>query len=261
MSASAGGRASRRAGRGGRPRGPLETSSVRRAAFAVTGAAPAHRPGVRGAARGGGKGETPSPPPVPELSAYDRPWRSAGRHDHRGGPARNLGSVPRTVVTADASSPARRSPGDDSPDFADERSVVQTRFARRRWRSPCTSDRIWSSIADGERAPRPARPEPTRSTRGVLGHGWTVRTGGRPQAPRGDADVQQAYPPWNTDTAHQPPASDPRVDPRLARPARGRGRAATSATGVVRSTRWPNGLDAGWRSRWRPRAGSRSSRA
>jgi fructoselysine-6-P-deglycase FrlB-like protein len=90
-----------------------------------------------------------------------------------------LDSVPRVVVTADAGSPAA-----DLADasivlgFADERSVVQTRFATSALamlRAHLGED-LGRAIEEAEGAiTAPLDPEPTRFAHVVfLGHGWTV---------------------------------------------------------------------------------------
>ncbi|HET7929532.1 MAG TPA: SIS domain-containing protein [Actinomycetota bacterium] len=90
-----------------------------------------------------------------------------------------LGPVPRTVVTADASSPvAALAETTITLDFADERSVVQTRFATSAlalFRAHLGHD-LRRAIADGERAlTQPLEPDPTGFEHVVfLGHGWTV---------------------------------------------------------------------------------------
>ncbi len=87
--------------------------------------------------------------------------------------------MPRTVVTADASSPvASLAETTIVLDFADERSVVQTRFATSAlalFRAHLGQD-LARAIADGERAlTQPLEPEPTGFDHVVfLGHGWTV---------------------------------------------------------------------------------------
>jgi fructoselysine-6-P-deglycase FrlB-like protein len=94
-----------------------------------------------------------------------------------------LDHAPRTVVTADAGSPVVSLA--EAPivlDFADERSVVQTRFATsvlallRASLGPEHERDLGRAIADGERAlKQPRDPEPTRFEHVVfLGHGWTV---------------------------------------------------------------------------------------
>jgi fructoselysine-6-P-deglycase FrlB-like protein len=90
-----------------------------------------------------------------------------------------LGSVPRVVVTADPGSPVAEI-ADTSIvlDFADERSVVQTRFATSAlamFRAHLGED-LGPAIADAERAvTEPLDPDPTRFGHVVfLGHGWTV---------------------------------------------------------------------------------------
>ena len=87
--------------------------------------------------------------------------------------------APRTVVTADTGSPAG-SLADASIvlNFADERSVVQTRFATSALallRAHLGED-LGRAIADGERAlAQPLDPEPGGFEHFVfLGHGWTV---------------------------------------------------------------------------------------
>lgn len=88
-----------------------------------------------------------------------------------------LDGVPRVVVTADAGSPATElAETSIALDFADERSVVQTRFATSAlalFRALLGED-LGPAIADAERAvsepPHPARFEHVV----FLGHGWTV---------------------------------------------------------------------------------------
>src|SRR4029077_443874 len=114
-----------------------------------------------------------------------------GRCSRRGGTGRSapptevvqllerLGDVPRTVVTADASSPVASV--DATPiamHFADERSVVQTRFATSAlalFRAHLGQD-LGRTIADGERAlTQPLAPDPSGFEDVVfLGHRWTV---------------------------------------------------------------------------------------
>lgn len=90
-----------------------------------------------------------------------------------------LGSVPRVVVTADPGSPvAELADTSIVLDFADERSVVQTRFATSAlamFRAHLGED-LGPAIADAERAvTEPLDPDPTRFGHVVfLGHGWTV---------------------------------------------------------------------------------------
>jgi fructoselysine-6-P-deglycase FrlB-like protein len=90
-----------------------------------------------------------------------------------------LDSVPRVVVTADAGSPvAQLAESTIVLDFADERSVVQTRFATSAlamFRAHLGED-LDRAIEDGERAlTDPLDPAPTRFGHVVfLGHGWTV---------------------------------------------------------------------------------------
>jgi fructoselysine-6-P-deglycase FrlB-like protein len=90
-----------------------------------------------------------------------------------------LDHVPRTVVTADGESPAA-SLADASVvlEFADERSVVQTRFATSvlaMFRAHLGDD-LGPAIADAERSlKQPLDFEPTAFEHVVfLGHGWTV---------------------------------------------------------------------------------------
>lgn len=91
----------------------------------------------------------------------------------------HLDHVPRTVVTADGGSPAASTA--DVPlvlDFADERSVVQTRFATSvlaMFRAHLGDD-LGPAIADAERSlTQPFDLEPTAFDHVVfLGHGWTV---------------------------------------------------------------------------------------
>ena len=90
-----------------------------------------------------------------------------------------LDHAPRTVLTADAGSPAASiAEASIVLDFANERSVVQTRFATSalallRVHLGENLDRV---IADGEHAlTQPLDPMPTRFEHVVfLGHGWTV---------------------------------------------------------------------------------------
>ena len=90
-----------------------------------------------------------------------------------------LDPVPRVVVTADGGSPAAElAETSIALDFADERSVVQTRFATSAlalFRAHLGED-LERAIADGERAlADPLDPDPTRFEHVVfLGHGWTV---------------------------------------------------------------------------------------
>jgi fructoselysine-6-P-deglycase FrlB-like protein len=90
-----------------------------------------------------------------------------------------LDGVPRAVVTADASSPAAQlAETSIALDFADERSVVQTRFATSAlamFRAHLGED-LGPAIKDTERAlTEPMDPDPTRFAHVVfLGHGWTV---------------------------------------------------------------------------------------
>ena len=87
--------------------------------------------------------------------------------------------APRTVITADAGSPAvALADASIVLDFADERSVVQTRFATSTLamvRAHLDED-LAPVIIDGERAlAEPLDGEPTRFEHVVfLGHGWTV---------------------------------------------------------------------------------------
>ena len=88
-----------------------------------------------------------------------------------------LDSVPRIVVTADADSPAAELAETSIVlDFADERSIVQTRFATSAlamFRAHLGED-LRPAIEDAERAlTEPS--DPTRFAHVVfLGHGWTV---------------------------------------------------------------------------------------
>jgi fructoselysine-6-P-deglycase FrlB-like protein len=92
-----------------------------------------------------------------------------------------LGNVPRTVLTADAGSPAAtRGSATIVLDFADERSVVQTRFATSALallRAQLGED-LDPVIADGELAlagPIPVELDPDAFEHVVfLGHAWTV---------------------------------------------------------------------------------------
>ena len=91
-----------------------------------------------------------------------------------------LGSVPRVVVTADPGSPvARLAETSIALDFADERSVVQTRFATSAlamFRAHFGEGGLDRAIEDAGRAlTEPLDPDPTRFGHVVfLGHGWTV---------------------------------------------------------------------------------------
>jgi fructoselysine-6-P-deglycase FrlB-like protein len=90
-----------------------------------------------------------------------------------------LDSTPRLVVTADAASPAAELAETSIVlDFADERSVVQTRFATSAlamFRGHLGED-LGRAIEDAERAlAEPLDLDPTRFGHVVfLGHGWTV---------------------------------------------------------------------------------------
>jgi len=89
-----------------------------------------------------------------------------------------LAHEPRTVVTADAGSPvASLAETSVVLDFADEHSVVQTRFATSAlalFRAQIGQD-LAPVIGDGERALAEQMPDPTRFDHVVfLGHGWTV---------------------------------------------------------------------------------------
>jgi fructoselysine-6-P-deglycase FrlB-like protein len=88
-----------------------------------------------------------------------------------------LDGVPRVVVTADAGSPATElAETSIALDFADERSVVQTRFATSAlalFRALLGED-LAPAIADAERAlAEPSDPTPFEHVV-FLGHGWTV---------------------------------------------------------------------------------------
>src|SRR5262245_44340747 len=88
-----------------------------------------------------------------------------------------LGAAPRTVITADPGSPAA-SHGDATVvlDFADERSVVQTRFATSvlaLFRAHLGHD-LGPAIADAERALGEPWDPPAFDHAVFLGHGWTV---------------------------------------------------------------------------------------
>ena len=88
-----------------------------------------------------------------------------------------LAGVPRAVVTADAASPAAElAETSIALDFADERSVVQTRFATSAlamFRAHLGED-LAPAIADAERAlAEPSDPTPFEHVV-FLGHGWTV---------------------------------------------------------------------------------------
>jgi fructoselysine-6-P-deglycase FrlB-like protein len=90
-----------------------------------------------------------------------------------------LQAAPRTIVTADNDTPAAaRADATIRLDFADERSVVQTRFATSAlalFRAHLGQD-LSAAVVDAERALRqPLDPELTRFEHVVfLGHGWTV---------------------------------------------------------------------------------------
>jgi fructoselysine-6-P-deglycase FrlB-like protein len=90
-----------------------------------------------------------------------------------------LDGVPRIVVTADAGSPAAQLAETAIVlDFADERSIVQTRFATSAlaiFRAHLGED-LDRTIEDAEGAlAEPMDPDPTRFAHVVfLGHGWTV---------------------------------------------------------------------------------------
>ncbi len=90
-----------------------------------------------------------------------------------------LDGVPRAVVTADAGSPAAELAETAIVlDFADERSIVQTRFATSAlamFRAHLGED-LDRTIEDGERAvTQPLELDPTQFAHVVfLGHGWTV---------------------------------------------------------------------------------------
>jgi len=90
-----------------------------------------------------------------------------------------LDGVPRAVVTADAGSPAAQLAETAIVlDFADERSIVQTRFATSAlamFRTHLGED-LDRTIEDGERAvAQPLELDPTQFAHVVfLGHGWTV---------------------------------------------------------------------------------------
>ena len=88
-----------------------------------------------------------------------------------------LDAVPRTVVTADPGAPAA-SGGDATVllEFADERSVVQTRFATSvlaLFRAHLGED-LAPAIADAERALADPWDPPAFDHAVFLGHGWTV---------------------------------------------------------------------------------------
>ena len=91
-----------------------------------------------------------------------------------------LAGVPRAVVTADPGSPvARLAETSIALDFADERSVVQTRFATSAlamFRAHFAEGGLDRAIEDAGRAlTEPLDPDPTRFGHVVfLGHGWTV---------------------------------------------------------------------------------------
>jgi fructoselysine-6-P-deglycase FrlB-like protein len=88
-----------------------------------------------------------------------------------------LDGLPRTVVTADPGSPAAaRADAAVVLDFADERSVVQTRFATSvlaLFRGYLGED-IGGAIADAERALAGPWDPPAFEHAVFLGHGWTV---------------------------------------------------------------------------------------
>ena len=130
-----------------------------------------------------GKGETDAFPAseFPSYRSYDRvvAITRSGTTTEVVQLLERLGDVPRTVVTADASSPvASLAETTIVLDFADERSVVQTRFATSAlalFRAHLGQD-LAQAIADGERAlTLPLEPGPTGFDHVVfLGHGWTV---------------------------------------------------------------------------------------
>ena len=130
-----------------------------------------------------GKGETDAFPAseFPSYRSYDRvvAISRSGTTTEVVQLLERLGDVPRTVVTADASSPvASLAETTIALDFADERSVVQTRFATSAlalFRAHLGQD-LGRAVADGERAlTQPLEPEPTGFEHVVfLGHGWTV---------------------------------------------------------------------------------------
>jgi fructoselysine-6-P-deglycase FrlB-like protein len=130
-----------------------------------------------------GRGETDAFPAseFPSARSYDRvvAISRSGTTTEVVQLLEGLGRVPRTVVTADTSSPvASLAETTIALDFADERSVVQTRFATSAlalFRAYLGQD-LRRAIAEGERAvSQPLEPEPTGFEHVVfLGHGWTV---------------------------------------------------------------------------------------
>ena len=132
-----------------------------------------------------GAGETDAFPAseFPSARAYDRVLAisRSGTTTEVVQLLEGLGNVRRTVLTADAASPAAaRGSATIELDFADERSVVQTRFATSGLallRAQLGED-LDPVIADGERAlagPIPVELDPDGFDHVVfLGHGWTV---------------------------------------------------------------------------------------
>jgi fructoselysine-6-P-deglycase FrlB-like protein len=88
-----------------------------------------------------------------------------------------LDAVPRTVITADPGAPvAARAEATVALDFADERSVVQTRFATSvlaLFRAHL-GEELAPAIADAERALAEPWDPPPFDHAVFLGHGWTV---------------------------------------------------------------------------------------
>ena len=128
-----------------------------------------------------GKGETDAFPAseFPSYRSYDRvvAISRSGTTTEVLQLLERLGNVPRTVVTADAGSPvASLAETTIVLDFADERSVVQTRFATSAlalFRAHLGQD-LGSTIADGERALAETWDPPAFDHAVFLGHGWTV---------------------------------------------------------------------------------------
>jgi fructoselysine-6-P-deglycase FrlB-like protein len=128
-----------------------------------------------------GSGETDAFPAseFPEARRYDRvvAISRSGTTTEVIQLLERLDSVPRIVVTADADSPAAAIAETSIVlDFADERSIVQTRFATSAlamFRAHLGED-LGPAIVDAERAlTEPS--DPTRFAHVVfLGHGWTV---------------------------------------------------------------------------------------
>jgi fructoselysine-6-P-deglycase FrlB-like protein len=130
-------------------------------------------------ARGGGESDAFPASEFPSGRRYDRivAISRSGTTTEVIHLLEQLDGVPRAVVTADAGSPAAQlAETSIALDFADERSVVQTRFATSTlamFRAHLGED-LGPAIEDAERAlTEPS--DPTRFEHVVfLGHGWTV---------------------------------------------------------------------------------------